>query len=334
MNRRWVFKLLSVSSLSLGIPQFLKASGNKEVDKAKNRGSFSLDGNVLRFTHPEIREAFSVTMIADTHLFQDDSRGTPYLQFSGRMAKAYNETRHFQSGETINPKIGFEQALFKAQEEKSSLIALVGDIFSFPSEAAIEWVYQKMEACGIPYLYTAGNHDWHYEGMEGTLDYLRDSWISNRLSKFYKGRNPMCQVLEIYGVKFVFLDNSTYEIKQQQLDFLRDSLMEEKPTVILVHIPLYAPGRSVWFGCGHPDWNAANDINYELERRPPWRENGHTEITREFYNAVFASHNIIGILAGHIHNQSVDIINGIPQIVTESNAEGGYLQVHFTPSRP
>jgi hypothetical protein len=35
-------------------------------------------------------------------------------------------------------------------------------------------------------------------------------------------------------------------------------------------------------------------------------------------------------LAGHIHNQSVDVINGIPQVVSEANAEGGYLQVDFT----
>jgi UDP-2,3-diacylglucosamine pyrophosphatase LpxH len=331
MNRRWVFKILSVSSLSLGIPQFLKASGNLEVEKDKHSGSFSLDGNVLRFIHPDIQEAFAVTMIADTHLFRDDARGEAYKQYSARMARAYNETRHFQTGETINPEIGFEGALAAAVENKSSLIALVGDIFSFPSEAAIEWVEEKMNSSGIPYLYTAGNHDWHYEGMEGTSDELRETWISKRLSRFYQGRNPMMQMAEVHGVKFIFIDNSTYEINQEQLDFLNLSLADGSPAVLMVHIPLYAPGRSVWFGCGHPDWNAANDTNFKLERRLPWREEGHTRTTLDFYNTVFESKNILGVLAGHIHNQSVDIINGIPQIVTESNAEGGFLQVRFGP---
>lgn len=331
MNRRWVFKILSVSSLSLGIPQFLKASGVEESEGVSNRGSFSLDGHVLRFTHPKIREAFSVTMIADTHLFRDDSRGESFKQFSGRMAKAYNQTRHFLTGETITPEIGFEGALAAAVEHKSSLIALVGDIFSFPSEAAIEWVAEKMEACGIPYVYTAGNHDWHYEGMKGTANQLRETWISKRLSRFYQGRNPMMQVAEVHGVKFISIDNSTYEINPVQLNFLNLCLADRKPAVLLVHIPLYAPGRNVWFGCGHPDWNAANDTNFELERRLPWREEGHTRTTLDFYNTVFESKNSIGILAGHIHNQSVDIINGIPQIVAESNAEGGFLQVHFGP---
>lgn len=332
MNRRWAFKLMSVSSLFLGLPQILKASGNTKASAVNNRASFSLDGPNLRFTHPEIREAFSVTMIADTHLFRDDARGEAYRQYSGRMARAYNETKHFLTGEAINPEIGFERALLKAKQENSSLIALVGDIFSFPSEAAIEWVEEKMNSCGIPYVYTSGNHDWHYEGMEGTSDELRETWINKRLSRFYKGRNPMMQSIDLDGVKFVFIDNSTYEINEPQLDFLKDCLAEDKPVVLMVHIPLYAPGRRVWFGCGHPDWNAANDTNFELERRLPWREEGHTQTTLDFYNTVFESKNILGVLAGHIHNQSVDIINGIPQIVTESNAEGGYLQVQFEPT--
>jgi len=26
------------------------------------------------------------------------------------------------------------------------------------------------------------------------------------------------------------------------------------PLVLLVHIPLYAPGKSISFGCGNPNW--------------------------------------------------------------------------------
>jgi hypothetical protein len=49
---------------------------------------------------------------------------------------------------------------------------------------------------------------------------------------------------------------------------------------------------------------------------------------------VFNSKNLMGILAGHIHNQSIDIVNGIPQIVAEANAEGGFLQIDFIPTLP
>jgi hypothetical protein len=192
-------------------------------------------------------------------------------------------------------------------------------------------VEEKLKACGLPYVYTAGNHDWHYEGMAGTSEALRETWINNRLLRFYDGRNPMMQKLELSGVNFVVLDNSTYEISEDQLNFLRDCLAENKPTVLMLHIPLYASGRGMGFGCAHPDWNAANDENYELERRLPWREAGHTPVTMDFYKTVLESENLMGVLAGHIHNQSVDVLNGIPQVVTEANAEGGYLQLNFVP---
>ena len=59
-----------------------------------------------------------------------------------------------------------------AKKEEADLIALVGDIFSFPSELAIEWVISKLKEIDIPYVYVSGNHDWHYEGMKGSLDSL------------------------------------------------------------------------------------------------------------------------------------------------------------------
>jgi hypothetical protein len=53
-----------------------------------------------------------------------------------------------------------------------------------------------------------------------------------------------------------------------------------------------------------------------------------------FYKKVFSSDNLIGILAGHIHKQSLDVINGIPQIVTDANAVGAFLHVEFIPGEP
>jgi len=39
---------------------------------------------------------------------------------------------------------------------------------------------------------------------------------------------------------------------------------------------------------------------------------------------------LIGILAGHIHQPSLDILkNGVPQVVAPANANGGYLSLHF-----
>ena len=35
----------------------------------------------------------------------------------------------------------------------------------------------------------------------------------------------------------------------------------------------------------------------------------------------------MGIFAGHIHQNSIEIINGKPQIVSDDNANGAYLDI-------
>jgi DNA repair exonuclease SbcCD nuclease subunit len=211
------------------------------------------------------------------------------------------------------------------------VITLIGDIFSFPSEAAIEWVLAKLKNTGIPYIYIAGNHDWHYEGMEGTLEFLRDKWIEKRLLPLYQGNHPLMAAYDIKGIRFLAIDNSTYQISEAQLSFFEEQVDSGMPLVLLVHIPMYAPGKKMVFGCGNPHWGAATDRNFELERRPKWPEGGHTQTTLNFHKKVFTAPNLLGIFTGHVHRNSIEIIKGKPQIVADDNASGGYLDVNFLP---
>lgn len=70
-------------------------------------------------------------------------------------------------------------------------------------------------------------------------------------------------------------------------------------------------------------------IGIEIERRERWPVQGHTATTMDFHREVFAAANIIGIIAGHIHTPSIDIWNGIRQLVAPHNATGGYLSLAF-----
>ncbi|MBN9693448.1 MAG: metallophosphoesterase [Verrucomicrobia bacterium] len=335
MNRR-TFALLTAASAGAALSPATADSPaeqrNPKITRRSSRGTFALDANRVRFFCPAVREPFRILVAADTHLFVDDARGEPFRQYSGRMAKAYNQTQHFQTREPTHPNACFEATLAQARSSQVELLALVGDIFSFPSEAAIEWVQQRLQQAALPYVYVAGNHDWHYEGMPGSLDELRATWTRQRLAPLYQGDSPLQSVREVRGVRFVSLDNSHYEILPEQLEFYRAQVRTGQPLVLLVHIPLYAPGRSVGFGCGHPEWNAATDRNFELERRPRWPVAGHTAVTRTFHREVFATPNLLGVFAGHIHRASLDVVNGIPQIVTEANATGAYLDVEFLPA--
>ena len=306
---------------------------NAEPKEIKNpvKQSVTMDQEKVMFYSEVIKKPIKVVHIADTHLFKDDERGIPYQVYSQRMAKAYNQTTHFKSQVKTHPEEAFEQALEFAKEVNADVITLVGDIFSFPSEAAIEWVLSKLKDVGIPYLYTAGNHDWHYEGMEGSLNSLRDTWIEKRLLPLYQGSHPLMAAYDIKGIRFLAIDNSTYEINEEQFVFFKEQVASGLPLVLLTHIPMYAPGKGIYFGCGNPNWGAATDRNFNLEKRPKWPEAGHTQTTINFHKEVFNAPNLLGIFAGHIHRNSIEIINGKPQIVSDDNASGAYLDISFLP---
>ena len=116
----------------------------------------------------------------------------------------------------------------------------------------------------------------------------------------------------------IMIDNSTYEILPEQLEFLEQELSDGVPIFLGCHIPLYVPGRDIFFGCGHPCWNAENDPFWEIEKREKWRIAGHTETTFLFHKLVMENPNIFGIFAGHIHKFSLDILPGMFQAVSSN----------------
>jgi len=326
MNRRNFIKTsVLASGLTLSTSAF---SLDPETDTSEShRGTFSSNKNrVSIYTKKKVKTT-KIFQITDTHLSIDDERGAPYTQFSDRMAAAYQRNTHFETGKNCTAPEGFEHSLSIAKEKEADFLALTGDLFSFPSEAAVEWALEKLNEVDIPYAFVAGNHDWHYEGMKGSADELRDTWIKNHLLPMYQGNNPLYAAYDVNGIRFVCIDNSTYEIQPEQLDFFREQSKSELPIILLIHIPLYMPGRSMGFGCGNPKWGEKNDYNYKIERREKWRKSGHTKNTFDFYQEVFNAPNLLSILAGHIHRPSLDVMNGIPQVVSGHNATGYYADV-------
>jgi predicted MPP superfamily phosphohydrolase len=325
MNRRNFLRASGLAGIGLTFGAF-PSRAEQNMPKG-HRGTFSTNDNRVSIYTPTRITPTRVFHITDTHLSMDDERGVPYQEFSKRMAAAYKSNSHFQSGEKYSTKESFEWTLARAKEEKVDFIALTGDIFSFPSEAAVEWARQKLDETKIPFAYVAGNHDWHYEGMKGSAQQLRETWTAKHLKPLYQGKHPLYAAYDFNGIRFVCIDNSTYEILPEQLDFFKAQSKSDVPLLLLMHIPLFMPGRSMGFGCGHPNWGEKADKNFEIERREKWRKGGHTKATMDFYTAVFNAPNLLSVLTGHIHHQSIDIKNGIPQIVTPLNACGNYSDV-------
>lgn len=333
MNRRHFLHSASLTTTALGLAGCATDARGRPSKHAKSkiRGAFSFENPRVRCFTPALQQPVRIHFIPDTHLWCDDPRGEPFRTYSGRMAKAYNSTRHFQTSAVTQPEESLVASLKLAKENRADLVVLAGDLFSFPSEAAIEWAQARLAETSLPYAYVAGNHDWHYEGMEGSSDLLRETWIQKRLRPLYQGAHPLMASRDLGGLRIVLLDNSTYEIHPEQLEFYRAQVRTGMPLVLVVHIPLYVPGRPVGFGCGHPEWGAKTDRGFEVERRPRWRETGHTPTTLAFHREVFSTPNLLGVFAGHVHRASADFLNGIPQIVSDANAVGAFLDLEFLP---
>lgn len=262
------------------------------------------------------------SVIGDTHLWLDDERGLPYVQYSRRMGGGQSAAKFFAEKGPV-----FERLLAEAKARRSDFTGLVGDIVSFPSEAGVAWSVERLNASGLDWHYIAGNHDWHYEGLSGSDLGQRAEWAPKRLSAFYRGANPLFSSRTVKGVRFVFIDNSTYEILPEQLAFLESELEKGDPTALLMHIALYVPGYGVIeAGCGHPRWGAANDPYWEIERRRRWPA-GHTPTTYAFRERVFSAPNVIGVFAGHAHRLMISQVNGCMQCVTPDGYSGRFLTV-------
>lgn len=327
MKRRSFLYTTGLAGLGLALSSF---ETNAEQKKRENlRGTFSQNNNrVSIFTKAQVTPT-RIFHITDTHLSIDDERGVKYQDYSKRMAGAYKSNKHFQSGELYSTKESFEQTLRVSTEQDVDFLLLTGDIFSFPSQAAIEWAIQMLDNTAIPWAYVAGNHDWHYEGMEGSSYQLRDTWTTKHLYPMYQGNHPLYASYDFNGIRFVCIDNSTYEILPEQLTFFEKQAELDIPIILLMHIPLYMPGRSIGYGCANPEWGEKSDKSYKIERRETWREGGHTKVTFDFHKQVFNAPNLLTVLAGHTHQPAIDVKNGIPQIVSGHNATGYYTDINI-----
>ena len=292
---------------------------------------YSSTGPNINIYSTEVSDTVRLMVFADTHLWMSDEREEPYREYSARMAGAYHSVKHFQTGAPTTPEESFVATIRLAQQRDVDAIAMLGDIVSYPSERAIEWVGEVLDTVAIPCYYTSGNHDWHYEGMEGSSESLREKWRGERLMSLFGDNDPDAYAVEVGDVRLLLVDDSNYKITPEQRDAVAAEVKSGKPFILLHHIPLYAPSRSVSFGIGHPDWSAATDKNYKIERREQWPAEGHTEVDYEFYDLATSAPNLLASIAGHVHSYGVDIINGRPHYTVGANAQGAYYIVNIMP---
>ena len=303
MSRRNVFRFGAAAAAMAAVPRA------RAAETPAGGVSFASVKESLRFTMPSYKGQCRFMVVGDSHLSIDDARGEPFSQYSGRMAKPYRSALHFRTGRPIASPDGFEYALAEAKKMKVDFLALVGDIVSFPSEAGVEYVRRRLDESGLDWMYISGNHDWHYEGLPGTEMALRAEWTKKRLAPLYQGADPMMASRVVKGIRFVFIDNSLYEILPEQLAFWRQEAAKGEPVALMMHIPLW-----------------------QIERRPQWPAAGHTQTTFAFREAVFSTPNLLGVFVGHVHRHFFAFDRGHVQCAVAANADGSFFDVRVNGS--
>ncbi len=270
-----------------------------------------------------LKQPLTVLQLSDTHISCDNENDLEYERYSKGMYKAYKQVQHYKTGAVTSPANCFGELMNLAKQEKVDLIVLTGDIVNYPSATAVEFVRAALASTGIPHIYTAGNHDWHYDGMAGSEEYLRKEWCEKRLKPLYTGGILFSSRI-VGGINMVTIDNSFMEINHEQLEFFDIQLARPEPVALFVHIPLYIPSMDLC--CGHPQqWSSNKTKNLEDTVKK------YKASTEEFIRQTFAAKNLIGIFAGHWHEYRTLTYGYISQHLALPGFNGQYRLIRFLP---
>lgn len=244
--------------------------------------------------------------VTDVHVALADDRDADCRQACRKSYDAFARYRQDAAGNNIPTDATFDEMMAAAGGLDLDLVALTGDIVHFPARAAVESVALSAAKANVPALYTPGNHDWHFPGIEGR-DELRAA-SRPRLEPLHHGQGAQGRH-EIGGIQFLTIDDSTYQVDEAQLAFVRSHLSGGMPTVLLMHIPVSIAtlrDRTIerWDSpilIADPDWDS--------EPRNRWGAGEDLPSTLEFARMLSTADNLVAVLCGHLHFAHADAIS-------------------------
>ena len=264
------------------------------------------EGNRITIRVEGLRQSVKALHLSDLHLGVVDERDSDWLEVCSGKGERFHH-RHNNNdadGNTIPQETAFVHILEAARQEQVDVLALVGDIVDFPAVANVEYAKNLIDQSGIPSVYTPGNHDWLFFGEDPIAEVRREFWP--RLDPLTRGEAAF-SLREIGGLQFVTVDNSIYQVEEDQLELTRQVLAEGLPTVLLSHIPISLPTL-------RPAVMEAMSGNPIMMADPDWAPEARRELfvadttpaTLEFARLVSQSQNLVAVLTGHIHIPHVE----------------------------
>ena len=233
--------------------------------------------------------------VTDSHIALIDDRDAEHIEACQAACERF-ESRN----------LTFDRLMEEAKGSSLDLMALTGDMVHFPSQAGVESLVKSIDKVGVPTLYTSGNHDWHYPGLEGRRE-LREAWWG-ALAPLHHGQAAYARH-EIGGIQFLLVDDSIYQVDEEQTAFVDTHLANGMPTVLLTHIPLSLPTLreptlehfDAPILIADPEWGP--------ESRDRWGTGDNLPSTLEFARILARAENLVAVFCGHIHFAHADSIN-------------------------
>ena len=274
----------------------------------------------LRLPGRGLAEPLRFWVIADSHLNLRDERDARYAEGIKWIGGEW--------GGKITCREAFLKILDAAKKQKPDLLVLPGDIVSFPTLANVEFAKRELDACGIPWIYVAGNHDWHIRLEKGTPEELRRKWTVERLAPLYQGANPQFGSRVVKGVRFILIDNSLNNVTDEQTAFFLAEAAKGDPVCLCMHVPFWHEGWGT-DTCACPVWEKRERKWEEFIFGAP-RGDRQDESTFAFRRAVEATSNLIGVFAGHMHRWQLAQGPGFVEVTATGAMFGDCLKVEIS----
>lgn len=256
----------------------------------------------FRIPRPGIQKKV-IWHFSDTHLNEYDDLSSPQeKEQAEKLAEGWPELRKFfanQNGEPCGPELQrspkehFETLMELAKT--GDALVLAGDICDSVNGANLRLIQRRLQEHLAPFLAVCGNHD--------TPDQIPDGLLYSR------AKAPV-QILDLGDMVIIGIDNSSRQVTALQNERLEQLLQEDKPVLILMHIPLSTPenaelleSRGEYFRLDHPEAGPEVSRFRELIRDNASR--------------------IIAVLAGHLHFGNVSqLVPGVTQYVSSQGILG------------
>jgi len=261
---------------------------------------------------------YDLLFLTDTHMVVGSSKDTEQIAVNGA-----ERVPQFVDDTGVSSALQFPAWMTYAKEQQVDAVLFGGDIIDYPSAGNLEHLQKNLDTLTQPYIYTLGNHDWTYP-WEYMTDKGEEEYLP-LLEPMMQG-NTAIQRLDVGELTIVAVDNSSNQVNPKALEAYEEILAEDRPTIVLVHVPFFAPSlleKAV------EEWNSPVVIGsgnaggiYENE-----------ETTAFMKLTTAADSPVVAVLAGHVHFYNKDYMNGekeVLQLVGDAGFKRQGMRIHIS----